>query len=101
MPHFDQVEAGATLLMSNYPGQPAATLPLSGTPGCCEQGSNGQRYPSLYPSRHPPPREAAPAPDDSSLGGRYAPVIYSLKTSHFQARTALPGNIQPRLAIDN
>jgi hypothetical protein len=24
-----------------------------------------------------------------------------LKTSHFQARTALPGNIQPRLAIDN
>ncbi|MBF8450321.1 alpha-glucosidase [Aeromonas dhakensis] len=26
MPHFDQVEAGATLLMSNYLGQPAATF---------------------------------------------------------------------------
>ncbi|QBX70423.1 alpha,alpha-phosphotrehalase [Aeromonas hydrophila] len=26
MPHFDQVEAGATLLMSNYPGQPTATF---------------------------------------------------------------------------
>ncbi|MFQ2254801.1 alpha-glucosidase [Aeromonas sp. DNRA1] len=26
MPHFDQVEAGATLLMSNYPGQPVATF---------------------------------------------------------------------------
>ncbi|AKA16412.1 alpha-glucosidase [Aeromonas hydrophila] len=26
MPHLDQVEAGATLLMSNYPGQPTATF---------------------------------------------------------------------------
>ncbi|WDF93642.1 alpha-glucosidase [Aeromonas dhakensis] len=26
MPHFDQVKAGATLLMSNYPGQPTATF---------------------------------------------------------------------------
>ncbi|MBO2900988.1 alpha-glucosidase [Aeromonas dhakensis] len=26
MPHFDQVEAGAPLLISNYPGQPAATF---------------------------------------------------------------------------
>ncbi|QSR42532.1 alpha,alpha-phosphotrehalase [Aeromonas dhakensis] len=26
MPHFDQVEAGATLLTSNYPGQPTATF---------------------------------------------------------------------------
>ncbi|MFQ2262152.1 alpha-glucosidase [Aeromonas dhakensis] len=26
MPHLDQLEAGATLLISNYPGQPAATF---------------------------------------------------------------------------
>lgn len=26
MPHFDQAKAGATLLMSNYPGQPTATF---------------------------------------------------------------------------
>lgn len=26
MPHFDQVEKGATLLISNYPGEPAATF---------------------------------------------------------------------------
>ncbi len=93
MPHFDQVEAGATLLMSNYRGSPPPPLPLSG--GRLDAASTGV---TEAPSSA---MEGGPAPDDFLLGCRCAPAIYSLKTSRFQARTALPGNIQSPPTIDN
>ena len=84
MPHFDQVEAGATLLMSNYPGQPAATFaPIRRCLAAASKGVTGSAIPRSIPRailRHG--RRPLP-PMIPSLGGRYAPVIYSLKNFAF------------------